>query len=108
MKTRTSLIPQQPIEQLIQTVRGRRVILDTDLAIIYGVLTWRLNEQIKRNKERFPADFMFTPTMEENRALTSQIAMSKKGRCGRRHRVRRIRPGFRFDIANCSIKDGGW
>jgi len=84
MKTKTSIIPRQPVEDLICTIRGQRVILDTDLAKIYGVWTWRLNEQVKRNKERFPADFVFTLTTEENRALTSQIARSKKGRGGRR------------------------
>jgi phage regulator Rha-like protein len=84
MKSQTLLIPHQPVEQLIQTIRGQRVILDADLARIYGVLTWRLNEQVKRNKERFPSDFVFTLTTEENRALTSQFARSKKGRGGRR------------------------
>jgi hypothetical protein len=77
-------IPLQPVEQLIRTIRGQRVILDADLAKIYGVWTWRLNEQIKRNKERFPADFVFTLTTVENRALTSQFARSNKGRGGRR------------------------
>ena len=84
MKTTTSVIPIQPVEQLIRTIRGQRVILDADLAEIYGVLTWRLNEQVKRNRERFPADFVFTLTPEENQALTSQFARSKKGRGGRR------------------------
>jgi len=84
MKTTTSVIPQQPVEQLIRTIRGQRVILDADLARVYGVWTWRLNEQVKRNKERFPADFVFTLTAEENKALTSQIARSEKGRGGRR------------------------
>jgi phage regulator Rha-like protein len=84
MKTKISVIPRQPIEDLIRIVRGQRVILDADLARIYGVLTWRLNEQVKRNNERFPADFVFTLTTEENRALTSQFARSKKGRGGRR------------------------
>jgi hypothetical protein len=70
MKTKISVIPRQPIEDLIRIVRGQRVILDADLARIYGVLTWRLNEQVKRNNERFPADFVFTLTTEENRALT--------------------------------------
>jgi hypothetical protein len=66
------------VKQLIRTIRGQRVILDAGLAKIYGVLTWRLNEQVKRNKERFPADFVFTLTTEENRALTSQFARSKQ------------------------------
>ena len=73
-----------PVEQLIRTIRGQRVILDADLAKIYGVLTWRLNEQVKRNKERFPADFVFTLTMEETGAMTSQFARPKNGRVSRR------------------------
>jgi phage regulator Rha-like protein len=84
MKTKVSIVPQQPIENLIRTIRGQRVILDTDLAQIYDVLTWRLNEQVKRNQDRFPADFMFQLTTEENKVLTSQFARSKKGRGGRR------------------------
>jgi len=84
MKTKVLLIPQEPIEQLIRVIREQRVILHTDLAQIYGVLTWRLNEQVKRNQERFPADFMFQLTNVENKSLTSQYARSKKGRGGRR------------------------
>lgn len=84
MKTTAAIIPPVPIEQLIRVIRGQRVILDTDLAQIYGVLTWRLNEQVKRNRNRFPADFMFQLTDGENKSLTSQIARSKKGRGGRR------------------------
>ena len=84
MKTTPAIIPYEPIERLIRVIRGQRVILDTDLAQIYGVLTWRLNEQVKRNRDRFPADFMFQLTDAENKALTSQFARSKKGRGGRR------------------------
>lgn len=84
MKRKTAIIPFLPIEQLIRMVRGQRVILDTDLAQIYGVLTLRLNEQVKRNRDRFPSDFMFKLTDEEAKFLTSQFAMSKKGRGGRR------------------------
>ena len=84
MKTKVSIVPQQPVEDLIRTIRGQRVILDTDLAHVYGVLTWRLNEQVKRNQDRFPVDFMFQLTAEENKFLTSQFARSKKGRGGRR------------------------
>ena len=72
-----------PIEPLIREIRGEKVILDTDLAQIYGIPTFRLNEAIKRNRERFPADFMFQLTPHEAAALTSQIAISKKGRGGR-------------------------
>jgi hypothetical protein len=84
MIKKRDLIPVQDIEQLIYFVRGRRVILAADLAKLYGVLTWRLNEQVKRNKERFPSDFVFQLTEEEDKALTSQIARSKTSRGGRR------------------------
>lgn len=80
-KQRTSTVH---IDSVIHTVRGERVILDTDLAGIYGIPTFRLNEAVKRNRERFPADFLFQLTSEEYADLTSQFAMSKKGRGGRR------------------------
>ena len=60
-------------------------MLDSDLADLYQVPTYRLNEAVKRNAKRFPPDFMFQLTQEEAGALTSQIAMSKKGRGGRRY-----------------------
>ncbi len=72
------------IGSLIRTIRGQKVILDTDLARIFGVPTFRFNEAIKRNRERFPPDFLFQLTQEEHETLTSQIAMSKVGRGGRR------------------------
>lgn len=59
-------------------------MLDADLAVLYGVTTGRLNEQVKRNKDRFPPDFMFQLTPVELAALKSQIAISKPGRGGRR------------------------
>jgi len=65
------------ITTLIVTVRGKRVILDRDLAGLYGTTTKRLNEQVKRNRNRFPEDFMFQLTAKEWGDLTSQIAMSK-------------------------------
>ena len=80
----TSIIPAERIERCIHLVRGRRVMLASDLAELYGVLTLRLNEQVKRNRDRFPDDFVFQLTAEEAAALTSQIAMSNKGRGGRR------------------------
>ena len=72
------------ITTLIVTVRGKRVILDRDLAALYGVPTFRFNEAVKRNRNRFPEDFMFQLTREEVTRLTSQFAMSKSGRGGRR------------------------
>jgi len=61
---------------LIFTIRGQRVMLDADLACIYGVQTRRLNEQVRRNAERFPGDFMFQLTRQETADLKSQIATS--------------------------------
>jgi hypothetical protein len=82
------------VEGAIYLVRGQRIMLDSDLAAIYGVTTKRLNEQLKRNRKRFPADFAFQLTSEEfsnlrsqfatSKQLRSQIVTSKKG--GRRYR----------------------
>lgn len=66
----------EQIESLILTIRGKQVILDRDLARLYGVETFRLNEQVKRNIERFPEDFMFQLTKEEFEDLRSQIVIS--------------------------------
>ena len=60
----------------ILSVRGRKVVLDSDLAALYGVPTFRLNEAVKRNKARFPDDFRFQLTAEEVANLKSQIAIS--------------------------------
>jgi hypothetical protein len=74
-----------PVESKILVLRQHRVILDSDLAELYGVPVKRLNEQVKRNRERFPADFVFRLTTEEHDSLRSQIATSNEGRGGRRH-----------------------
>jgi ORF6N domain len=74
-----SPIPIEQIDEMIRTIRGVRVILDRDLAKIYGVPTFRFNEAIKRNRHRFPSDFMFQFTREEFDSLKSQSAMSKVG-----------------------------
>jgi hypothetical protein len=71
------------VEPRIITIRGQKVILDADLARIYGVPTFRFNEAVKRNRKRFPPDFMFQLKYQEVRSLTSQIAMSNS-RGGRR------------------------
>lgn len=79
MKQATSLsgsTPQVPIF----TVRGKRVVLDSDLAGLYGVPTKRLNEQVRRNPERFPIDFAFLLSGDEWEGLRSQIATLKTGR----------------------------
>jgi len=69
-----------PSESRIHTVRGRRVILDSDLADLYGVPTKRLNEQVRRNPHRFPEDFAFVVSAAEWEPLRSQIATLKSGR----------------------------
>jgi len=79
-----SLVSAGAVERLIRLVRGRRVMLDADLARIYGVTTARLNQQVKRNRKRFPPDFLFQLTAEEWQALMLQSATSKEGRGGRR------------------------
>jgi hypothetical protein len=72
------------IDLRILILRHQKVILDSALAEIYGVSVKRLNEQIKRNRRRFPSDFMFRLTPKENKSLRSQFATSKIGRGGRR------------------------
>jgi hypothetical protein len=66
----------EQVEPLIREIRGEKVILDSDLARLYGVTAKRLNEQVKRNRERFPADFVFQLTAKESAALRSQFATS--------------------------------
>ena len=76
---------RRPVEGRILFIRGRKVLLDSDLADLYRVAVKRLNQQIKRNAERFPEDFMFRLTSAENIVLRSQIATSNGGRGGRRY-----------------------
>jgi hypothetical protein len=73
------------IEPRIYLIRGYRVMVDTDLAGLYDVSTIRLNEQVRRNRTRFPQDFMFQLSQEEAQSLRSQFAISKIGRGGRRY-----------------------
>jgi len=77
--------PRPAIEKRIYIIRGRQVMLDEDLADLYSVETKRLIEQVKRNLERFPDDFMFQLRKDEAAALRSQIATSNAGRGGRRY-----------------------
>jgi hypothetical protein len=79
------LIAAPAIEKRILVVRQRQVMLDEDLADLYGVETKRLIEQVKRNIERFPEDFMFQLSKSEAAALRSQVATSNIGRGGRRY-----------------------
>ena len=75
-----SLVPVERIEKYILFLRGHKVMLDSDLADLYGVSTKRLNEQVRRNIRRFPADFMIQLTDQEANVLRSQIATLKPGR----------------------------
>jgi hypothetical protein len=82
-------VPVEQITRSILILRGHRVLLDAELATLYGVTTKRFNEQVRRNRERFPADFMFQLSVLETEALRSQIATSnapRRGRGGRRYR----------------------
>jgi len=74
-----------PIESVIRTVRGHKVLLDADLAFIYGIDTKFLNRAVKRNAGRFPEDFVFQLTAEESIALRCQNGTSNHGRGGRRY-----------------------
>jgi len=97
MKVNTEMITQERIARSIFIVRNQKVLMDCDLAELYGVETKRLNEQVKRNAERFPEDFMFQLTQQEweelqvllkdssdGSSLRSQIATLEKGRGGHR------------------------
>ncbi|MDE2313065.1 MAG: ORF6N domain-containing protein [Elusimicrobia bacterium] len=72
------------LERRIYLIRGHRVMLDSDLATLYGVATGRLNEQVRRNIKRFPKDFMFQLTKEEFANLISRFAISSSSYGGRR------------------------
>ena len=80
----TELVAEKRILRIIIVIRGEKVILDSDLAELYGVETRRLNEQVRRNIDKFPEDFMFQLTKEEFDNLKSQIATSSAGWGGRR------------------------
>src|SRR5437867_3446013 len=82
MTNQSNSVPAENIESLIRTIRGQKVILDNDLSRVFGVPAKRLNEQVKRNRERFPADFMFQLNREEAEAILrsrSQIATLNRG-----------------------------
>ena len=76
-KKATSIFPVERIQQCIYLVRKQKVMLDKDLAALYGVTTKRLNEQVQRNIDRFPSDFMFQLNDDETKVLRSQFATSK-------------------------------
>ena len=75
--TDSGIVAAEPVERSIFVLRGHRVIMDTDLAALYGVTVSRFNEQVKRNAKRFPHDFAFILTKDEYEALRSQIAILK-------------------------------
>jgi ORF6N domain len=81
----TKILPSERIERSILLIRGHRVMLDADLAELYGVETRALLQAVSRNQKRFPEDFMFQMSKEEYELLRSQIVISKKGRGGRRY-----------------------
>src|SRR4030095_3240645 len=80
-----AIIPVERVAQSIRWIRGQKVLLDSDLAVLYGVETKNLNKAVKRNAERFPTDFMFQLTPEEVRSLRFQFGTSK-ARGGLRYR----------------------
>ncbi|PKL48107.1 MAG: DNA-binding protein [Candidatus Riflebacteria bacterium HGW-Riflebacteria-2] len=93
--TKTIQLSNEYLEQKIYQVRGQKVMLDSDLAELYGVETRRLNEQVRRNAERFPVSFMFQLSLGEEEVLRSQFAISKtksltstEKRGGRRYATR--------------------
>src|SRR5829696_5981594 len=86
--TNTNLIPIEKIEKAIYFIRGEKVMLDRDLAKLYGVLTGALNQAVRRNRERFPEDFLFQLTPAEIAQLNlSQIVIGSE-----KHRNPRLRP----------------
>lgn len=89
-KKKAPLIPIERVERSILIVRGQKVILDADLAAIYGVTTARLNQQVRRNIQRFPEDFTFVLSKDEFADLKLHFATSSSGWGGRR------KPPFAF------------
>jgi hypothetical protein len=80
-----NLVPEEIIESKILLIRGKKVMLDRDLAVLYGVETKTLKQAVKRNPKRFPEDFMFELTQEELNNWRSQIVTSKADKMGLRY-----------------------
>jgi len=80
-----SIVPLEVIERRIFLIRGQKVLLDFQLASLYGISTKRLKEQVRRNIKRFPKDFMFELNQNEESILRTQFATSNSGRGGRRY-----------------------
>ncbi len=85
-KSKTSLIPQETIEGKILLIRGKKVMLDRDLAALYGVQTKVLKQAVRRNAKRFPDDFMFELTTKEFENWRSQFVTSKSDKMGLRYK----------------------
>lgn len=110
-----SIQPLENIENLIHVIRGKQVMLDVDLARLYGVETKRLNEQVKRNIERFPEDFMFQLTREEAESSRSQFAtLNEDSELSRSQFARTSKNATNmssqfvttsFKIANCDVEN---
>lgn len=82
---RQNVLALKPIESQILLLRGRRILLDSDLAALYGVEVRSLNQAVERNQERFPSDFVVQLTPQEKNVLRSQIVISNSTRGGRRY-----------------------
>ena len=82
---RKNVLALKPIESQILLIRGQRILLDSDLAALYGVEVRSLNQAVKRNQERFPSDFVVQLTPQESKVLRSQIVISNSTRGGRRY-----------------------
>ena len=82
MKTSHALIPKEAIEKSILFLRGHKIMLDRDLSALYGVTTKALNQAVKRNRERFPDDFMFQMTPAETKNWRSQFVTSNREKMG--------------------------
>ena len=101
VKPQNKLTPDQ-LGQLIYSIRGNRVMLDSDLAKIYGVTTAAVNQAMKRNKARFPSDFSFQLSKEEIETLISQNVISKPSRGGRTKPPKRLQSTARFKLQTSS------
>ena len=88
-KTELAVVTLDQVERRIYEIRGNKVMLDSELAALYGVTTGRMNEQVRRNLERFPDDFMFQLNDVEFKNLISQFATSS------------------FEVTNCDLKEEG-
>ena len=100
----TNILPRERIERSILLIRGHKVMLDADLAELYGVETRALLQAVSRNQKRFPKDFMFQMSKEEYELLRSQIVISKKGDGGRRYLPVCFRARMQFEIGSKQTK----